>query len=215
MRKILLSFLIGSIVGGLIVGSLRLLEAPAKPEEEATAILDSVIDEWINRARPMVALAELGNRGELPDAQPRFFPDTVRSLARRIDSLYKIPKGIILAQWALESRWGKNALGVSNYFGHTYQAVKAYMPEPAFIMLRERIIVQGVLTAGTPVRFAKYRNMAECFETHGLYVSRSRLYRNAFGTASPEHFAKALAEHYATDPYYAMKLITIMKRYHL
>jgi flagellum-specific peptidoglycan hydrolase FlgJ len=47
-------------------------------------------------------------------------------------------------------------------------------------------------------------------------VSQSPIYRGAFKSGlTPERFAHELGAHYATDPDYAVKLVIIMKRYHL
>jgi flagellum-specific peptidoglycan hydrolase FlgJ len=126
-----------------------------------------------------------------------------------------MPKGVVLAQWALESRWGMSALGASNYFGHTFLAVKRFMAEPSFVSVREKVMRGGRMVLGDTVRFARYRNMAECFSVHGRYVSQSGMYASAFKTRSPEDFARELAKRYATDPSYAIKLIVIMRRYGL
>jgi len=183
--------------------------------DDATSTLDWLIDQWADEIQYNFILSNITPNTELLDAKPGYFPDTVRSLATITETDFKIPKGVTLAQWALESKWGLNALGAKNYFGHTYNAVKDYMLDPQWVELRERTISQGQITTGKIVRFAKYKNIKECFATHGLYVSQSELYRTAFDQASPENFAKELGKRYATDPEYSIKLITIMKRYHL
>lgn len=219
MKKLLLLFSLGLLVGGTMVGAIGYLwlsNEQATGQSTTAAALDQLIAEWMEESRHgMVLRSGVPYRVELIDAKPGYFPPTVRSLACSVESQFNIPKGVVLAQWALESRWGLSALGASNYFGHTFSAVKRYMPEPRFVLVRERVMQAGRMVWGDTVRFARYRNIAECFNVHGQYVSRSALYTSAFKTKSPEDFARALAKRYATDPSYALKLIVIMRRYGL
>lgn len=177
--------------------------------------MDGLIQEWVTERRQEDPIWAMMGPLELPDARPGYFSPLVRSLAARLDSLYHIPEGVTLAQWALESRWGLSALGASNYFGHTYSAVARYMPTPCFVLVREKVMVAGVLVLGDSVRFAQYKDIAECFSVHGLYLSQSSAYRRAFSESSPMDFAREIAKRYASDPDYGLKLTTIMKRYQL
>jgi flagellum-specific peptidoglycan hydrolase FlgJ len=132
-----------------------------------------------------------------------------------VEARYKVPSAVTLAQWALESRWGKNNLGVSNYFGHTYAATKTFIASPKFVVFHELINASGTSRPGRLVKFASYRSITECFDAHGQYLSTSQLYRDAFFATNAEQFAKIISLHYATDPDYATKLITIIRRYKL
>lgn len=217
MKIFLVGLAVGIIAGGLVSTGLIIMSTQESSQAQvAEQTIDELINEWtIERQKPFLFLSGQVYRAELLDVRPGFFPDTVRTLAQHVHDRYKIPKGVVLAQWALESRWGLSAFGASNYFGHTFSAVKSYMPDPKFILLREKVMKDGRITAGSIVRFARYRNIAECFDVHGLYLSRSSLYKRAFEQTSPEDFARELAKRYATDPDYALKLIVIMKRYQL
>ena len=219
MNKLLILFLSGILTGATLAGAFcyLLLKPPsAGAQDSGTAVIDRLIAEWMEEGRHgMVLRSGIPYRAELLDAKPGFFPETVQSLACSVETHYRVPKGVVLAQWALESRWGMSALGVSNYFGHTFAAVKQFMKEPRFILVRERVMRMGHMVLGDTVRFARYRNITECFNVHGQYVSRSALYTSAFKTKSPEDFARELAKRYATDPAYALKLIVIMRRYGL
>jgi len=217
MRRVLLAFLLGVVIASAVWIAVVIIERGE--EIDAIKTLDFLIDTWTEqREEPLgdKLLAQLPARIELPDARPGFFPDTVKALAQRLQTLHKIPKGVVLAQWALESSWGRSNLGLSNYFGHTYQAVKPYLLKPRFAMRREQIATDSGIVAGKPVAFALYTDMAECFSVHGLYLSQSRRYANAFKQTSSESFARALSKaSYAQDRDYGLKLITIMRRYKL
>lgn len=221
MRKILYSFFAGFVVGASLLLALSLLReaAPWRQEQlDATRTLDFLIDEWSADRTPVdtVSIAQIRRVLEIPDARIGFIPDTVRKLAQGLDSLYHIPTGVTIAQWILESRWGLSELGVSNYFGHTFAAVKSYMDEPSFVIRRERVMRGDSIVAGRAVSFARYRTIAECFDVHGKYLSGSARYSSAFKQTSSERFARALSKAgYATDPDYALKLIAIMRRHNL
>lgn len=181
----------------------------------ALSMIDYLINSWTREQRQEELSSGLKATLELPGAHAGYFPTQVKQLAKLLDTTYHIPKGVTLAQWALESRWGLSDLGASNYFGHTFRAVRDYMKKPRFVLVRERIMKSGHMMLGDTVRFARYSNIAECFSVHGMYLSRSMLYKSAFAESSPEKFAVEIARHYASDPDYALKLITIMRRYRL
>lgn len=222
MKKILISFLLGAGFGITIgIAISHIAPSPLTVDSRNHAhlwqeTLDFLIEEWTApRHSSLIVTAGLPARMELPDARRGFFPDTVKALARHVQLYYNVPAGVTLAQYALESAWGMKNLAASNYFGHTFAAVKEYMPRPKFVTARERVMQNGKLVPGSTVRFANYRDIAECFETHGKYLSRSPLYTKAFAHKSAEDFARRLGERYATDPDYALKLIAIMRRYNL
>lgn len=219
MRKLLSSFLLGCLIGASVI--LALLELrPTSKEREALRTLDFVINEWTADRTSEIRPAQLPAHKEIPDARPGHVPDTVIALSKRLHSLYNIPTSITIAQWILESSWGRNNLGASNYFGHTLNAVLPFKKDSAFVLRREKVPAPPDTTpefaTGRPVRFASYTNIVECFDVHGQYLSRSKRYRSVFETASWEAFARGLSKAgYATDPEYALKLITIIKRYRL
>lgn len=179
-------------------------------------LLDEIMDSW-TPDRVVVSKAEVTAVPFTP--RPGFFPDTVVHLAVMVQDSFQVPAEVTLAQWALESGYGRNGIGDHNYFGHHYIAVKGFMSHPAFTVAYDRTIVDG----GTPwqhwkripVRYAKYRTMKECFMVHGEYLSTSGYYKSAFHRRTLRGFVHDLAEHYAEDPRYALKLDAIIERYNL
>ncbi len=141
-----------------------------------------------------------------------FFPARVRDLADSIEQRYGVPAPVTLAQFALESGFGLRHLGANNYFGHTYPFRHA-VPPAGFVVRDTREFIGGEWVVQRR-RFAAYRNVEHSFDAHG------RLLVNVYApalqhTGNPAAFARAIAKRYATDPDYALKLITIMKRYQL
>ncbi len=205
MRNYTLIFLVGLALGGAVtLGLVSASRSAPAPANESAKVLDGLISDW---TRPVdLSLASIF-------ASPGKVPDTVRSLAFHLEKTYLIPKGVTIAQWILESAWGASDLRAMNYFGHTFAAVRQYMPNPTFVIARERVWHLGRIQLGDTIRFARYSSMTECFEVHGLYVSRSPRFRNAFAQGTPEAFARELALKYATDPDYGLKLVILMRRY--
>ena len=187
-----------------------------KYETVQSTLIDTLITDWTdgNVRDPDVLTAALIVSNPLPDARRGYFPDTVRSLAKFIEKQYKVPVAITLAQFALESRFGLSALNDHNYFGHTFAAVKRYMTDPAALAAYDRNYENGKWIR-VRVRFARYNSVADCFMTHGKYLSGSSIYKKAFKAKTVEGFARELGKRYAVDPDYAIKLITIIRRYHL
>jgi flagellum-specific peptidoglycan hydrolase FlgJ len=211
--------LIGTLLAGIIIGfSVARIYTYQKANEsvhEAYGIVDFIIADWTGISDEDSIIdpdtsfsAQMSARKELPVARLGFFPDTIRSLALMVQGRYKVPAAVTMAQWALESSWGTNNLGVSNYFGHTYNATMQYSQLRSFVIRTEKIGNKRTL------KFTVYKNIAECFDAHGKYLSSSKHYRAAFYTSSPENFARALGI-YAEDNEYTTKLIGIMRRYKL
>jgi flagellum-specific peptidoglycan hydrolase FlgJ len=212
MAQKLTILIVGILIGSAIIFALyNWGEQPAIPTE-SEIILDEIIDAWTSPTDSLFTTQAYFFK--LKESRLGFIPDTVRVLAMHIESTYKIPKGVVIAQWILESKWGLCDLGANNYFGHTYAATRQYLEQPQYVAKQDKKFVNGVAIP-VIVRFASYRDIAECFEIHGKYLQGSLLYQSAFKTNSPEKFARSISKHYAEDPDYAIKLIALMRRYKL
>jgi flagellar protein FlgJ len=217
MKKIYLTiFLSGILFGAAIIFTLYNYGTPPTTPTESQQILDDVIQAWtapVDAEKVMIAgTRERNKRGIFQIGK---IPDTVHVLAQIVDSLYKVPKGVVIAQWVLESKWGLCSLGANNWFGHTYAATKKYLKNPQYVIRTDRYLLNGKWTK-RQMRFSRYQDLAESFLVHGMYLSASPLYRDAFDHVnSPELFARTIAKKYAADPDYAIKLITLMRRYQL
>jgi len=218
---ITVTFLIGIVVG---IGMYWLFTTVQTQDaaDQNDKLIDFVIGQWTaSSIDDTVSLAngkdvaQLAASKELPMSRIGYFPDTVRVLAAMVEERYNVPAAVTLAQWALESQWGKRNLGASNYFGHTFAATKRFVANPKYVVRHELVNVMGINTSGSAVKFASYTSIEECFDAHGQYLSQTSLYRSAFLTTNAEQFARIIAVHYATDPDYSLKLITIMRRFKL
>ena len=108
---------------------------------------------------------------------------------------------LVAAQWALESSWGKKVSGKNNYFGLKGDGTTA---ETVEIINGKEVVVDS--------SFMDFDSIEESIE----YLV-DRWYKNYKGYQGVNNAADRnaaarmlLEENYATDPYYAEKLIKIM-----
>jgi flagellum-specific peptidoglycan hydrolase FlgJ len=121
-----------------------------------------------------------------------------------------VPASSSLAQWAVESAFGKAMpLGSNNPFG-----IKAAKGQP-FVEAHTREVVSGKDVA-IVAKFRKFDSIAQAFDEHGRLLATNRPYTRAMSHADdPDAFADALTGVYATDPRYGTVLKSILKKYNL
>jgi len=127
--------------------------------------------------------------------------------ARASSATSGLPAGVTVAQAALESAWGSSELSraANNYFG-----IKA-RPGGAAVELLTTEYINGA-PVHVPAKFAKYASMTECFADRDRMIASLPAYGEARAAAAdPEAFTRALARHWATDPDYAQKLLTVYR----
>ena len=132
------------------------------------------------------------------------FVAKAKPLALKVQEQYGVPYGVCIAQAALETGWGRFVKG-NNYFGIKGQGQKFATHE--FVNGKRINIVDS---------FRAYDSMEDSFEDYGHFLRTQPRYAKAFQTKDPEAFARELQlAGYATDPEYASKLISIMRRWNL
>lgn len=105
----------------------------------------------------------------------------------------------------METNSSSVALSISIYFGIKGQGQKFATHE--FVNGKKINIVDS---------FRSYDSMEDSFEDYGHFWRTRPGYAKAFQTGNPEEFARELQRAgYATDPEYASKLISIMRRWNL
>ena len=124
-----------------------------------------------------------------------------------------IPAAFTVAQAALESGWGSSALFrlVFNIFG--VKADSSWHGDTISMKTAEYVKGKRVIV---PAKWRKYASYAESIADHSKFLTTNPRYKKALTITDPIEFARAIqAAGYATDPKYADKLISIMKRYKL
>lgn len=133
------------------------------------------------------------------------FPPAVIAAARASQAQWDVPASVCLAQWALESAWGRAMPPRSNNpFG-----IKARPGEPAAVAMT-REVVDG-RTVRLPQRFRRFSSLAVAFAAHGRLLATGPAYVAARAVRHDGRaFAQALQGHYATDPDYGAKLTALI-----
>ena len=125
--------------------------------------------------------------------------------ARDAQAKWGIPASVQLAQWALESGWGKHTSGDFNFFG-----VKSLPGQPCkTVMTKEFIAGHWV---NRECAFRSYASMEESFDDHARLLAKAPAYAKA-RAALPDvfGFVAGLQGTYATDPNYAALLTSVIK----
>lgn len=118
-----------------------------------------------------------------------------------------VPASVTLAQGLLESGAGQSTLATegNNHFG-----IKCHTTWQGKTMLRDDDAPDEC--------FRVYRDAAESFEDHSLFLAKGRRYASLFELEPTDYrgWANGLsAAGYATDPNYAPRLISIIEQYGL
>lgn len=116
---------------------------------------------------------------------------------------------VTLAQWALESNYGKSMpKGSNNPFG-----IKA-KPGQQSVDAMTWEVIDGK-RVNMKQSFRKFVSLEVAFMVHNHLLATSKYYKKARAAKSAPAFAKALTGIYATDPQYDAKLRSIMGKYNL
>lgn len=164
---------------------------------------------------------------EVP-SHPKIPMDVIRGAIAN-EATYGIPASVTLAQWALESGWGKSVSGKNNFGGITAKTTGANFPhtpgrplEPATLVWTHEVV------KGTRVKcqrwFKDFATPAAYFEAHGKLLGTSKIYAEArsklpdvdafVDALDPEYKPRAKDPNwlaYATDPKYAETLKSIIR----
>lgn len=133
-------------------------------------------------------------------------PHEIISAAQESEKKWSIPASVSIAQWAIESGYGRHMPpGSFNPFG-----IKARAGEPR-VGARTREVLGGK-TVYINDGFRKFASIAEAFDKHGEFLATRTPYAHArTKLPDPDAFADALTGVYATDPHYGTVLKGLMR----
>lgn len=137
--------------------------------------------------------------------------------ARESERTYKLPASVTLAQWALESGWGKSVSGKWNYGGITAKVKGAVFPfKPGEPLEPATLCWTHEQYQGKRVEcqrwFKDFASADEFFAQHAKLVGTAAVYAPARAKLPDvDAFVDALGPIYATDPGYAKTIKSIMK----
>ncbi len=124
-----------------------------------------------------------------------------------------VPASITIAQAALESAWGESGLARAgnNLFG--IKADSRWRGETMTLTTREFIKGQWVVV---PAKWRKYGSWRASIDDHAAFLKANPRYQPCFVCQTTEAFARALLKAgYATDPFYADKLLGLINQHKL
>ncbi len=159
------------------------------------------------RAEDDDEIAEVVVKPLVLDDIPARFSREVILAAQATQRRWRTPASVTLAQWALESAYGKSMpAGSNNPFG-----IKALRGQPTVMASTIEFIGGKKVRKSEP--FRAFASLDEAFIQHGELLGTSRHYVEARKfTSDPDRFADALTGIYATDPQYGAKLRSIMSK---
>jgi len=132
-------------------------------------------------------------------------PPEIIAAAREAERKWRIPASISLAQWAVESGWGRHMPpGSNNPFG-----IKARPGDP-FVTVRTREQDRDGHDYFIETAFRKFGSIAEAFDAHGALLNKPVYARARAALPDPDRFADALTGVYATDRGYGKALRAVM-----
>jgi len=146
---------------------------------------------------------------------PTEFVRLLRPHAERVNQRTGIPVEVMLAQAALETGWLAKPTRDMNTGRDSFNLFNIKGTGPAgSVTCRTTEYVRGQRTA-VDARFRAYHSYEESFADYVRLITTNQRYAPAMAVKSnPVEFARALQRcGYATDPQYANKLISIMRRH--
>lgn len=152
-------------------------------------------------------------RPKLTIAPSDKFPAELIEGAIAAQRTYGVPASVSLAQWALESGWGKSMPPNSNNpFG--MKARKGETGPTVTVATKEQRADGSWYTINAP--FRKFASMAEAFEEHAKLVGTAPVYAPARAKLPDvDAYVKALGPIYATAKDYATIILSIINKHGL
>ncbi|MEX3955155.1 glycoside hydrolase family 73 protein [Trinickia sp. EG282A] len=142
-------------------------------------------------------------------AYVRAFIDEHLAAAQSIQRKYQVPAGIVLAQSALESNWGRSVVA-NAYFG-----VKGQAPSGDSTTFTTHEVINGKAIKINDA-FRAYGSYEEAADDYAKMLRNNPRFRTCFLHTASSQFAVALARNgYATDPSYSAKLNAIIRAHKL
>jgi flagellum-specific peptidoglycan hydrolase FlgJ len=135
----------------------------------------------------------------------KFPPDVIKA-AQDSQRDTGVPASITLAQWALESGYGKSMpTGSNNPFG-----IKAVGNQPGVDAMTKEDYGHGKVTVSQ--KFRKFDSLSDAFKEHARLLSEGKYLKHVMEHKDdPDKMADALTGTYATDKQYGSLLKGLMK----
>lgn len=144
---------------------------------------------------------------------PEEFIRAVAPAAQESAKKTKIPASFTVAEAALESGWGSSLLSKSGFNLFGVKADKSWKGETLTMNTREYLRGKWVMV---PALWRRYSDWLGSIEDHAAFLMNNQRYKLAFTKTNGEDFAYLVAKAgYATDPKYATKIVSIIRKHNL
>jgi flagellum-specific peptidoglycan hydrolase FlgJ len=124
----------------------------------------------------------------------------VARIAVRLEQQTACPAQLLIAQWAIESKWGEKPVGHANYFG-----VKRAARHTQWCTVATREVVNGKSVIEN-LEFADYDSLADSCRDYAWLITHGAPYHPAWEQYQKDsdlnELTEAVACVYATDPNY-------------
>jgi N-acetylmuramoyl-L-alanine amidase len=141
----------------------------------------------------------------MDDRQTRL--NEVARIAVELESQTGCPAQLLIAQWALESKWGAKPAGAANFFG-----VKKSDRHEKCCTVTTREVVNGKSVV-QDLDFADYDSLEDSCRDYAWLITQGAPYHQAWAQYQKDRnlhvLIEAVAAKYATDPQYAFLAATI------
>lgn len=137
---------------------------------------------------------------------PDEFIEWLAPVAQRICKDYNLFPSACIAQGALESGWGRYIIGEYNLFGRKWNGWGEYIEVPTTEYYDGNEV--HVLD-----QFQDYESLEQAIEDYCVLLTQEPVYGEVAGhyPNDLEGYVRELAQHYATDPDYADKLLATIR----
>ena len=128
-------------------------------------------------------------------------------IAVRLEQQTACPAQLLIAQWAIESKWGEKPVGHANYFG-----IKRAARHTKWCTVNTREVINGRSVVEN-LEFADYDSLEDSCRDYAWLITDGAPYRAAWeryqNARDLPALITAVARVYATDPNYARLTIAI------
>jgi flagellar protein FlgJ len=136
----------------------------------------------------------------MDEARSRRLAEVAR-IAVRLEAETGVPARLLVAQWAIESRWGAKPAGNANYFG-----MKRASRHQRCCTVTTHEVVEGKSEV-CALEFADYDSLEDSCRDYAWLITQGAPYREAWSryreTGDLPGLIESVARIYATDPNYA------------
>ena len=134
----------------------------------------------------------------------------IARIAVRIERETRVPAKMLIAQWAVESEWGAEPIGLYNVFG-----IKCASRHDICRQVTTHEVVKGKRVKVVQM-FADFPSLEAACRDYAWIISHGAAYRpywdSFLQTGNVDPLIAGVAKRYATDPNYACLVTTISKQ---